>query len=108
MHLCRIEGEMTKYLILPFRFPSGEGMWVKRMIDRHHVKAAAKGIKIVHSCAYDSIPADLGTLLVVEHMRRVHSRCVCRTPTDDKRIFATECDRLQISCVDHLLKSSIN
>ena len=82
-------------------------MWVKRMIDRHHIEAAAKGIKIVHSCAYDSIPADLGTLLVVEHMRRVHSRCVRRTPTDDKQIFAIECVRSQISCVEHLFKSCV-
>ena len=47
------------------------------MIKKHHSAAAAAGVKIVHCCAYDSIPADLGTLLVVEDMRRVHGRYSC-------------------------------
>lgn len=54
---------------------AGEVLWVKRMVDRHHETAVRKGVKIVHSCAYNSIPADLGTLLVVEHIRQKYKRC---------------------------------
>ena len=53
---------------------AGEAVWVNRMVQKYHGDAIAKGVKIVHCCAYDSIPADLGTLLVVEHMRKEHGR----------------------------------
>lgn len=49
---------------------AGEILWVKRMIQAHHAAAAAKGVKVVHCCGYDSIPFDLGALVVVDHMRR--------------------------------------
>ena len=55
---------------------AGEALWVKQMVEKHHETSAAKGVKIVHSCAYNSIPADLGALFVVENMRRVHGKCV--------------------------------
>lgn len=35
-------------------------LFVRGSIDAHHDKARANGVKIVHSCGYDSIPADLG------------------------------------------------
>nr|WP_246084496.1 hypothetical protein [Salinadaptatus halalkaliphilus] len=34
------------------------------MIDRYHADAVDAGARIVHSCGFDSIPADLATLLV--------------------------------------------
>ena len=39
---------------------TGENFWVKQMIDQHHLAAKKKGIRIVPSCGYDSIPSDLG------------------------------------------------
>lgn len=44
-------------------------MWIKRLAEKYHEQAAANGTKIVHCCGYDSIPADLGTLLVVKYIR---------------------------------------
>jgi short subunit dehydrogenase-like uncharacterized protein len=43
---------------------TGEVTWVREMIDRYHDRAAEAGVRIVHSCGFDSVPADLGTLLV--------------------------------------------
>jgi len=40
---------------------TGENFWVKGLIEEHHEKAASKGIRIIPSCGYDSIPSDLGT-----------------------------------------------
>jgi short subunit dehydrogenase-like uncharacterized protein len=43
---------------------TGEINWVREMIDRYHDEAVDASTRIVHSCGFDSIPADLGTLLV--------------------------------------------
>ncbi|EMA37863.1 saccharopine dehydrogenase family protein [Halobiforma nitratireducens] len=43
---------------------TGEINWVREMIDRYHEDAVDAGARIVHSCGFDSIPADLGTKLV--------------------------------------------
>lgn len=53
-HYCDITGELN---------------WVKRMIARHHATAASKGVKVVHCCGYDSVPFDIGALVVVDHIR---------------------------------------
>ena len=39
---------------------TGENFWVKDLIAKHHEEASAKGIRIIPSCGYDSIPSDLG------------------------------------------------
>ena len=43
---------------------TGEVTWVREMIDRYHDAAESAGVRVVHSCGFDSVPADLGTLLV--------------------------------------------
>lgn len=43
---------------------TGEITWVREMIDRYHDEAVNAGARIVHSCGFDSVPADLGTMLV--------------------------------------------
>lgn len=43
---------------------TGEINWVREMIDRFHEKALEAETRIVHSCGFDSVPADLATLLV--------------------------------------------
>lgn len=43
---------------------TGEVTWVREMIDRYHEPAVEAGTRIVHSCGFDSVPADLGTLML--------------------------------------------
>lgn len=55
---------------------TGEPQFVRAMIDAHHDRARASGARIVHCCGFDSIPSDLGTLMVQEAARAAHgSRC---------------------------------
>lgn len=49
---------------------TGETVHVRRLIDRHHAAAAAAGIRVVPFCGFDSVPSDLGVLLLVEHFRK--------------------------------------
>jgi len=51
---------------------TGEVQWVRKMIDRHHEQAAASGARIVHCCGFDSIPFDIGCLMVQEQARQQH------------------------------------
>jgi len=43
---------------------TGETQFIRRMIDAHHERAIETGARIVHCCGFDSIPSDLGTMLV--------------------------------------------
>ncbi|MBA2661885.1 MAG: saccharopine dehydrogenase NADP-binding domain-containing protein [Bradymonadaceae bacterium] len=43
---------------------TGEVQWMQRTIDTHHEAARARGARIVHCCGFDSIPSDLGTLMI--------------------------------------------
>jgi len=45
---------------------TGESTWIRKMIDMHHDTAQEKGTRIVHCCGFDSIPSDLGVLLLQE------------------------------------------
>ena len=51
---------------------TGEVQWMRRTIDAHHEQARATGARIVHTCGFDSIPSDLGVLMMQEHMREKH------------------------------------
>lgn len=42
---------------------TGEINWVREIVDRYHEAAVDAEARIVHSCGFDSVPADLGTLL---------------------------------------------
>jgi short subunit dehydrogenase-like uncharacterized protein len=44
---------------------TGEPEFVDLMWLRYHAEAASSGARIVHSCGFDSIPYDLGTLFTV-------------------------------------------
>lgn len=48
---------------------SGETPWIREMIDRCHERASAEGTRIIPCCGFDSVPSDLGTYLLVRHMR---------------------------------------
>ncbi|HEY8089504.1 MAG TPA: saccharopine dehydrogenase NADP-binding domain-containing protein [Polyangiaceae bacterium] len=51
---------------------TGEPQFVRAMIDAHHARAGETGARIVHCCGYDSIPSDLGTLVLQERAREAH------------------------------------
>ena len=48
---------------------AGEVIWMRRMIDQHHVAAQASGTKIVHTCGFDSIPSDMGVYFMQKKAR---------------------------------------
>jgi len=60
-------GERTHYCDI-----TGEVQWVKEMIARHHDRARAQGTRIVHCCGYDSIPSDLGVMMLQDLARETH------------------------------------
>jgi short subunit dehydrogenase-like uncharacterized protein len=43
---------------------TGEVQFIRAMIDEHHAAAERSGARIVHCCGFDSIPSDLGTLML--------------------------------------------
>ena len=47
---------------------TGEVLFMRETIDRHHAEAEAAGARIVHCCGFDSIPSDLGTYLLAERV----------------------------------------
>lgn len=51
---------------------TGEVQFIRRMIDAHQDGAVKSGARIVHCCGFDSIPSDLGTLMMQEAMRERH------------------------------------
>jgi short subunit dehydrogenase-like uncharacterized protein len=55
---------------------TGEPTFVRAMVDAHHARAGITGARIVHCCGYDSIPSDLGTLMLEEAASLRHgTRC---------------------------------
>jgi short subunit dehydrogenase-like uncharacterized protein len=48
---------------------TGEVLFMRRSIDAADAAARASGARIVHTCGFDSIPSDLGVLLLHEHAR---------------------------------------
>ena len=49
---------------------TGENHWVRTLIDKHHENASLKGVRIVPSCGYDSIPSDIGTFFAVSQFNK--------------------------------------
>src|SRR5919112_1409166 len=45
---------------------TGEVLFARRSIDAAHALAARTGARIVHACGFDSVPSDLGVLLLHE------------------------------------------
>src|SRR5919199_4797745 len=45
---------------------TGEVLFMRETIERFHARASETGARIVHNCGFDSIPSDLGTLLLHE------------------------------------------
>jgi short subunit dehydrogenase-like uncharacterized protein len=57
---------------------TGETPWVRELIDRFHHRAAASGARLTPFCGFDSVPSDLGALLVVDHLRRAYGEATRR------------------------------
>ena len=53
---------------------TGENHWVRGLIDKHHAEAASKGIRIIPSCGYDSVPSDIGAFFTVSQFNKPVSR----------------------------------
>ena len=47
----------------------GEPAWMRKMIDAYEAQARASGARIVFSCGFDSIPFDLGVLMLQTEMK---------------------------------------
>lgn len=56
---CAAQG--TDYVDL-----AGETHWMEQMIEAHHDAAVESGARIVFACGFDSVPSDLGVLLLQE------------------------------------------
>ena len=48
---------------------TGEPQFIKQSILNYHEKALQKGVSIVHSCGFDSIPSDLGVFLLANYFK---------------------------------------
>jgi short subunit dehydrogenase-like uncharacterized protein len=48
----------------------GEPAWMRHMIDAHEASAKASGARIVFSCGFDSVPFDLGMLVLQSEMTK--------------------------------------
>lgn len=48
---------------------TGETLFMSDMIAQHHERAQATGARIVHTCGFDSIPSDLGVLMLHDHFK---------------------------------------
>ena len=46
---------------------TGETLFMRESIDRFHEAAKASGARIVHTCGFDSIPSDIGTMMCHLH-----------------------------------------
>ena len=46
---------------------TGELQWMRETVESYHERATDEGVRIVHACGFDSVPSDLGTLLVQTH-----------------------------------------
>lgn len=49
---------------------TGEVLFVRRAVDAAHARARETGARIVTSCGYDSVPSDLGVLLLHQRARQ--------------------------------------
>ncbi len=61
---------------------TGEVTWMREIIDRFHDAASAAETPLVTSCGFDSVPADLGTLLVQSHATDAFD-----APCDEVRLY---------------------
>jgi len=64
---------------------SGEVNWMAETVDRFHDDAVDAGARIVHSCGFDSVPADLGTAMLQSYAREAFD-----APCETVRIYVDD------------------
>jgi len=67
----------------------GEPVWMHDMIAAHEAEAKASGARIVFSCGFDSIPSDLGMLLLQNEMKAKYGRTASRVRTRIRKMKGT-------------------
>ncbi len=55
---------------------TGEPHFIRRIIDTYDQAARAAGVRVVPTCGFDSIPSDLGVLVLAEHAREELGRAL--------------------------------
>jgi short subunit dehydrogenase-like uncharacterized protein len=50
---------------------TGERPWMRAIAAHYHGRAAANGTRVIPCCGFDSVPSDLGALLMSRHIRKV-------------------------------------
>ena len=48
---------------------TGESPWMREIAARYHERAQESGSKIIPACGFDSVPSDLGVLLMARYVR---------------------------------------
>lgn len=51
---------------------TGEVHWIRKMIDAYQDEARLHGSRIVHCCGFDSVPSDMGTLMVQDYAEETY------------------------------------
>jgi len=57
---------------------TGEVPWMARMIEAHHEAAVHSGARIVFTCGFDCIPADVGAFFMNDEMKKRHGEACSR------------------------------
>lgn len=58
---------------------TAEALFIQRMIEEFHEEARGKGVRIVNSCGFDSVPSDSLSLMVANHMKQQHNKKLAET-----------------------------
>jgi short subunit dehydrogenase-like uncharacterized protein len=64
---------------------TGEVNWIRETVDRFHDAAVEAETRIVHSCGFDSVPADIGTALIQSFARETFG-----PPCETVRIYVED------------------
>ncbi|TSD09596.1 oxidoreductase [Haloglomus irregulare] len=64
---------------------TGEINWIREVVDEYHNDAVAAEARIINSCGFDSVPADMGTLLVQSYAAAEHG-----APCEEVRIYVDD------------------
>jgi short subunit dehydrogenase-like uncharacterized protein len=48
---------------------TGETPWMREIAGRYHAQAASNGTRIIPACGFDSVPSDLGAMLMARFIR---------------------------------------
>jgi short subunit dehydrogenase-like uncharacterized protein len=82
--VCTTVGPYAKHGVLLARIAAksgthycdltGEPQFIRRSIDENEEPARKSGARIVHTCGFDSIPFDLGVLLLWDHAKKTGAK----------------------------------